>query len=60
MITKIHSASIVAADQDAAVDFSVNKLGWEKRLDNPVGPNYRFITVATYRAEARALEWSTR
>lgn len=46
MITKIHSATIVVADQDAALDFYVGTLGWEKRLDNPVGPNYRFVTVA--------------
>lgn len=46
MITKIHSATIVVSDQDAAVDFYVDKLGWEKRVDNPAGPDYRFITVA--------------
>lgn len=46
MITKIHSASIVVSDQDAAFNFYVNTLGWEKRLDQAVGPDYRFITVA--------------
>lgn len=40
-----HSATVVVTDQDAAVDFYVNKLGWEKRLDNPMGDS-RFITVA--------------
>ena len=24
----------------------MNKLGWEKRLDQTVGPDYRFMTVA--------------
>ena len=52
MITKIHSASIVVSDQDAAVDFYVNKLGWEKRLDQVVGPDYRFITVAPVGGDA--------
>lgn len=45
MITRLHSASIVVADQDAALDFYVNKLGWEKRIDQPMGES-RFITVA--------------
>lgn len=45
MTMRIHSATVVVSDQDAAVDFYVNKLGWEKRLDNPMG-EFRFITVA--------------
>lgn len=45
MITRIHSASVVVADQDTAVDFYVNTLGWEKRIDQPMGET-RFITVA--------------
>ena len=28
MITKDHSASVVVADQDAALDFNVDTLGW--------------------------------
>jgi len=28
MISHIHSTSIVVADQDAALDFYVNTLGW--------------------------------
>jgi catechol 2,3-dioxygenase-like lactoylglutathione lyase family enzyme len=46
MITHIHSATIIVADKDAAVDFYVTKLGWEKRHDDPVGEGYRFVTVA--------------
>jgi catechol 2,3-dioxygenase-like lactoylglutathione lyase family enzyme len=45
MISHIHSTTIVVADQDAALDFYVNTLGWEKALDNPVGPGERFLTV---------------
>jgi catechol 2,3-dioxygenase-like lactoylglutathione lyase family enzyme len=29
MISHIHSTTIVVADQDAALDFYVNTLGWE-------------------------------
>ena len=46
MITRIHSTSLPVSDQDVALDFFVNKLGWEKRIDNMVGENYRFLTVA--------------
>jgi len=27
-------------------DFYVNKLGFEKRTDNPIGPDMRWVTVA--------------
>jgi predicted enzyme related to lactoylglutathione lyase len=45
MITRLHSASVVVSDQEASLDFYVNKLGWEKRIDQPMGDS-RFITVA--------------
>ncbi len=45
MISHIHSTSIVVADQDAALDFYVNVLGWEKAMDNPMGPDTRWLTV---------------
>ena len=45
MISKIHSTSIVVADQDAALDFYVNKLGWEKAMDAMVGGVMRWLTV---------------
>lgn len=51
VITKIHSTTIVVSDQEASLDFYVNKLGWEKRIDNMVSPDYRFLTVAPVGAE---------
>ena len=33
-------------DVDRAVDFYVNKLGWEKTMDAPMGENGRWVTVA--------------
>ena len=45
MISKIHSTSIVVADQDAALDFYVNTLGWEKAMDAMVGGVMRWLTV---------------
>ena len=46
MITHIHSTTIIVADKQAALDFYIDKLEWEKRHDDPVGEGYRFITVA--------------
>ncbi|HEU5431329.1 MAG TPA: VOC family protein [Thermomicrobiales bacterium] len=45
MISRIHSTTIAVSNQDAALDFYVNVLGWEKRLDNQMG-EMRFLTVA--------------
>ncbi len=46
MIKYVHSATILVKDQDQAVDFYVNKLGFEKRRDSPFGENSRWIEVA--------------
>lgn len=45
MIAFIHSVTVAVSDQEAALDFYVNKLGWEKRIDYPMGDS-RFLTVA--------------
>ncbi len=45
-ITDIHTVAIPVADQDRAVEFYVNGLGFEKRLDAPIGPGMRWIEVA--------------
>lgn len=46
MIAYIHNTTIIVADQERALDFYVNTLGWEKRIDVVMGDNYRFLTVA--------------
>ena len=45
MISHIHSTTVLVADQDKALDFYVNTLGWEKAIDTPFGPEMRFLTV---------------
>jgi len=45
MITKISHASIFVLNQDSAYDFYVNKLGFEVRQDNQMGPDFRWLTV---------------
>jgi catechol 2,3-dioxygenase-like lactoylglutathione lyase family enzyme len=42
---KIATVIIPVADQDRAVDFYVQKLGFEKRTDVPFGGGYRWIEV---------------
>lgn len=42
---KIATVIVPVADQDAAVDFYVDKLGFEKRVDVPFGNGYRWIEV---------------
>jgi len=45
MISHIHSTTVVAADQDKALEFFVDTLGWEKAMDVPMGPEMRWLTV---------------
>ena len=46
MITHVHSATLMVKDQDAALDFYLGKLGWEKRADSVYGENgERWIEV---------------
>ena len=48
----IQLTTIYVHDQDAALDFYVNKLGMEKRMDNVFGPGIRFLVVAPRGSEA--------
>ncbi|HYW11937.1 MAG TPA: VOC family protein [Longimicrobium sp.] len=52
MITYIHSATILVSDQERALDFYVNTLGWEKRIDQVMGDGYRFLTVGPVGGQA--------
>ncbi len=45
MITSIHSATVQVRDQDAAIDFYVNTLGFEKRDDSPFAEGSRWVVV---------------
>ena len=52
MISYIHSTTIIVSDQERALDFYVNTLGWEKRIDAMMGDGYRFLTVAPVDGQA--------
>ena len=42
----VHSTVVVVDDQDQALDFYTQVLGWEVRHDNQMSPDYRFLVVA--------------
>jgi catechol 2,3-dioxygenase-like lactoylglutathione lyase family enzyme len=44
MIQRLSHTTLFVADQDEAKDFYVNKLGFEVRMDNAMGP-FRWLTV---------------
>ena len=46
MITKLIRVTILVRDYDEALAFYTEKLGFEKREDAPLGPEYRWVTVA--------------
>lgn len=45
MISHIASISVYVNDQNRALDFYVNTLGFEQRADMPMGPNLRWVAV---------------
>ena len=46
MITKVGTVCVFVNDQDAAKAFYTEKLGFEVRMDAPLGPDTRWIAVA--------------
>lgn len=45
MAARLHSVVVVVPDQERALDFYVGILGWSKREDNQMTPDYRFLVV---------------
>jgi catechol 2,3-dioxygenase-like lactoylglutathione lyase family enzyme len=45
-INKVGTVVIPVTDQDAMIEFYVEKLGFEKRADVPFGNGYRWVEVA--------------
>ncbi len=45
-ITDVRTVAITVTDQDQALAFYVDTLGFEKRLDAPLSPTMRWIEVA--------------
>lgn len=45
-ITDVRTVAVSVRDQDRAIEFFANTLGFEKRLDVPAGPAIRWVEVA--------------
>jgi catechol 2,3-dioxygenase-like lactoylglutathione lyase family enzyme len=45
-ITEVGTVGVPVTDQDRALEFYVEKLGFEKRMDAPYGEGERWVTVA--------------
>jgi lactoylglutathione lyase len=45
MITHVGVAVMYVSDQDASVDFYVNKLGFEKKIDEEMWPGARWVEL---------------
>jgi catechol 2,3-dioxygenase-like lactoylglutathione lyase family enzyme len=50
-ITKVGRVCVTVADTDRAIDFYVGTLGFEKVVDEPMGPGMRWVEVAVSGAE---------
>ena len=50
-VNKINTVVVPVSDQDAAISFYVEKLGFEKRTDIPFGNGYRWVEVGPADAE---------
>jgi len=50
-VNKINTVVIPVADQDRAIEFYVEKLGFDVRTDLPFGNGYRWVEVAPGDAE---------
>jgi len=50
-ISKLGRVCVTVADTDRALDFYVGKLGFEKVVDEPMGPDMRWVEVAISGAE---------
>lgn len=55
MIKAIKFASIPVRDQDRALEFYTQKLGFEILTDQPMGPGQRWIELSIPRAETRVV-----
>jgi len=45
-ITDVRTVAVTVTDQDQALAFYVDTLGFEKRLDAPISPTMRWVEVA--------------
>jgi predicted enzyme related to lactoylglutathione lyase len=57
MLETIAYATVLVSDQDKALDFYTNVLGFEQRFDNPTPDGPRFLTVGLPEQEFQLVLW---
>src|SRR5215831_4439692 len=55
MLTRVGTITVQVRDQDQALAYYTEKLGFETRMDVPMGPEQRWIEVAPAGAQTRIL-----
>ena len=57
MLEKIFYTAMLVSDQDRALDFYTNVLGFEQRVDNPTPDGLRFLTVGVDGQDFQLVLW---
>jgi predicted enzyme related to lactoylglutathione lyase len=57
MLKKVAYVSVFVTDQDKALDFYTNVLGFEKSIDNPTPNGPRFLTVGVQGQDFQLVLW---
>ncbi len=57
MLEKIFYTTMLVSDQDRALDFYTNVLGFEQRVDNPTPDGLRFLTVGVNGQDFQLVLW---
>ena len=57
MLKHVAYASVLVSDQDRALDFYTNVLGFEPRFDNPTPDGPRFLTVGLAGQDFQLVLW---
>ncbi len=55
MLARIGTATLHVTDQDKALEYYTGELGFEKRMDVPMGPGQRWTEVAPPGTQTRVL-----
>src|SRR5262245_17634750 len=55
MLTRVGTITVQVRDQDQALAYYTEKLGFEPRMDVPMGPDQRWVEVAPVGAQTRIL-----
>jgi predicted enzyme related to lactoylglutathione lyase len=57
MLKEVFYTTMLVSDQDRALDFYTNVLGFEQRVDNPTPDGLRFLTVGVDGQDFQLVLW---